>query len=78
MSSLEEYPSLTMGIAKRRRDDTFLSYFHSSQASSLYICTRAVICYMLQVQQMIVFILGRAKHTGQLMSMFFLVDHFNK
>ena len=78
MSSLEEYPSLIMGIAKRAGGDTFLFYFHSSEASSLHTCTRAVICYVLQVQQMIVFILGHAKHTGQFISMFFLVDRFNK
>lgn len=78
MSSSEEYPSLFTGISKRTRDDTFLPYFHSSQASSLHICMRAIICYVLQVQQMIVFILGHAKHTGQFISMFFLVDHFNK
>lgn len=78
MSSLEEYLNLIMGKAKRSRDYIFLSCFCSSQASFLHVCTRAVICFALQVQQMIVFILGHAKHTGQFISMFFLVDHFNK
>jgi len=78
MSSLGGYPILIMGTAKRTRDSTFLFYFCSSQDSSLHICTRAVICYVLQVQQVIVFILGHAKHTGQFITMFFPVDCFNK
>lgn len=78
MSFLEEYPSLIMDITKITRDYTFLSYFYPSQASSMRICSRAVTCYVLQVEHIIVFILGHAKHTGQFISMFFPVNRFNK
>lgn len=45
MSSLKEYPSVIIGIAKSTGDDKFLCCFCSSQSSSLHICTMC--CHLL-------------------------------